>query len=440
MSPKPILFDVTKLLSRSATTYVTGIDRVERAWLDLLVNSDLPVHYLLERKGQVIVFAPSAGAVLKNWTHERDLNGLPRVPRVAMRLQTPVPGANGKVHPARYVMGRVVGRIYSPRRVLRETLRPHALNHPISVTDMGAISQTMRRIFPKGGWYVNVGQRIPTDGLLPAFEAAGLRSSFMIHDTIPLDWPQFCTDDDPAIIETLIRYLAGSCDLALCNSHVTADNFLAHARRITGAAPRAVPVVAHLGLHKVAPREVGSAVLPDAIDMKRPIFTILGTIEPRKNHAFLLDVWERMAAMVPPERMPQLVIAGAWGWKIADFRARLAKSPLNGHSVFVMERPDDATVALLLRKTQALLMASFAEGYGLPVLEAAREGIPVIAAPLDVYREIAGDYPVYASLETPDAWIQEILGFTGSPTRLQPPKIPSWSEHFAKVVSAMNPA
>ena len=438
MTQKPILFDVTQLLARSGSSHMTGIDRVERAWLNYVIDSGRPVFYFLERRHMAFVFGPGAGATLHNWVHERHLAKLPPMARRAMGWQTYATESDGMV-PSTTIGARIIRRIYSPRRALRACLAENAVGHPASLDFPDKVTAKLASIFPGGAWYVNVGQRTPFRGILQSLESAGIQSLLMIHDTIPLEWPQHCVEDAPLTMENYVRNMARYADIALCNSQATADDYLFHARRLVGQEPKGETVVAHLGLH--APklrRQGGAAPLPASIDPKRPFFTILGTIEPRKNHAFLLDVWHRIARQVPAERMPQLVIAGAWGWRIKDFKQKLDASPLTGKSIIVLERPDDATMGTVLAKTQALLMPSVAEGYGLPVLEAAREGIEVIAPALPVYREIAGDYPRSADIEDPAAWMELILSFDGEPKRKPAPPIPTWADHFAKATEAMD--
>ncbi|MDT9702392.1 glycosyltransferase, partial [Streptomyces sp. P17] len=92
----------------------------------------------------------------------------------------------------------------------------------------------------------------------------------------------------------------------------------------------------------------------------RPRFVTLGTIEPRKNHALLLDVWDSL----PPPR-PQLVVIGRRGWADQALFARIAATP----DVAEFNTLDDGQVAAVLTGAQALLMPSFAEGFGLPLTE-----------------------------------------------------------------------
>ncbi len=274
--------------------------------------------------------------------------------------------------------------------------------------------------------------------LMRALSGGGLKRMMMLHDTIPLDFPQFVEPHSRDEMSRLVAIISRECDLAVCNSDATAADLLRHSRIMFGEAPKGRVISAHLGVDDVGTRTVGK--LPPQIDPDRPFFLILGTIEPRKNHALLLDVWEDLARRFLPHKMPQLVIAGRWGWMVDDFRARLESHLLYGQSVFVVEGPDDSTVSALMQEGRALMMPSFSEGYGLPVVEAICAGLRVIAAPHDVYREIVGEVPIYCALGDVPAWskaVERLSVPVKLPALVNEVRLPLWEDHFARVRAAL---
>jgi len=181
----------------------------------------------------------------------------------------------------------------------------------------------------------------------------------------------------------------------------------------------------------------------------------IGTIEPRKNHSFLLDLWEEMHKRRPGDEIPHLLILGQRGWANEALFARLDRSPLVGRSVFEMGSEPDGVVAGLLAGSCGLLFPSFAEGYGLPPLEARALGKRVIVPPLPIYRETLGDYPVYLSLSDSYSWMETILNLGDAARKAandggingegegQTDKsrvgrvagVPRWEDHFKIVLS-----
>ncbi|MEF9606119.1 glycosyltransferase, partial [Paracoccus sp. PXZ] len=149
-------------------------------------------------------------------------------------------------------------------------------------------------------------------------------------------------------------------------------------------------MAAPIGTRLAAPDPAG---LPADLDLSHPFFVTLGTIEPRKNHALLLDTWQILERRPDP---PRLFIIGRRGWENRAVFARLDRLPPGGA---VRELPDldDGAVAALIGRSHGLLMPSRAEGFGLPLTEAAGRGIPVLASPLLAAREMLGDYATWLS-------------------------------------------
>jgi glycosyltransferase involved in cell wall biosynthesis len=156
-------------------------------------------------------------------------------------------------------------------------------------------------------------------------------------------------------------------------------------------------------------------------------FVILGTIEPRKNHQLLLDIW----ADIPAE----LHIIGQRGWLNETVFAKLDNSDLVGKSVFEHNTLDDAALALRLATARALLFPSFAEGFGYPIIEALQMGLPVICSDLPCFREIAAELPLYLPADDKQAWKAAILAAVGTPRDKIPENVefPTWEQHFAKL-------
>ena len=112
----------------------------------------------------------------------------------------------------------------------------------------------------------------------------------------------------------------------------------------------------------------------------------------------MLDLWDDI-----PDA--HLLICGSRGWENHAVFDRLDTRPPRVHELPGL---DDGQVAALLQKSVGLLFPSFAEGYGLPPVEAAALGAPVLVNDLPIYREVLGDIPVYANVSDRYLWRKEI--------------------------------
>ena len=284
----------------------------------------------------------------------------------------------------------------------------------------------------KGLIYLNVGHTGLDDPSIGGWIAeAGVRAVFLIHDLIPLLHPEFCRPGEQAKHERRMENVLKSAAGLITNSQATARDIQAFASGRGIAVPPTV--VALLG----AP-EVPVNVQPQRFD--RPHFVTVGTIEGRKNHILLLRLWKRTA--VEAGSVPLLVIVGQRGWEAEAAIEMLDHSPeIKGHVLELGECADDE-LAAIIAGARALLMPSFAEGFGLPVMEALELGTPVIASDLAVFREFAGDLPTYLDPADELAWEEAIRTFAeDSPERqrqlqrIRRYRAPDWGAHFSAVDS-----
>jgi hypothetical protein len=155
---------------------------------------------------------------------------------------------------------------------------------------------------------------------------------------------------------------------------------------------------AHLGadlraLLRSVPPAANFAFRPGPVD-RPPSFLMVGTIEPRKGHAQTLDAFERLWASGLDVR---LVIIGKPGWKTDLLAARLRKHAETGHRLFWLEAAGDDDLEAAYGTSTCLIAASLNEGFGLPLIEAAMRGLPILARDVPVFREVAGEHAAYFS-------------------------------------------
>lgn len=302
-----------------------------------------------------------------------------------------------------------------------------------------AFVQFAVRAFPRargtparqGSLYLNLGHTGLDEPLLPRWiERNRLRAVFLVHDLIPLTHPEYCRAGEEAKHRRRMQNVLASAGGLIANSRATLEDVRSFAA--TNGLPMPPSVVAW-----IAGDCVRTNVIPRSFG--RPHFVIVGTIEGRKNHRLLLHIWQRLAGRHGAET-PLLVIVGQRGWEAGTAIAMLDRAKELKAHVIELGSCGDQELADIIAGARALLMPSFAEGFGLPVAEALQLGTPVIASNLEVFREFAGDIPTYIDPLDGSAWEDAIVSFAaGSPERQRQKQAlvgyrgPDWPSHF-KVV------
>ncbi|MHC1772679.1 MAG: glycosyltransferase family 4 protein [Flexilinea sp.] len=136
-----------------------------------------------------------------------------------------------------------------------------------------------------------------------------------------------------------------------------------------------------------------------------PSFLMVGTVEPRKGHSQTLSAFE---ALWEQGLYINLVIVGKRGWLVDNLVDRLSNHAMLGKHLFWLEGISDEYLERVYAASTCLVAASEAEGFGLPLIEAAQKKLPIIARDLPVFREVAGKHAFYFSGMSPENLAQAI--------------------------------
>lgn len=373
----PLLLDVTRLVWRRwAGRRPTGIDRVCLAYLENFA-----------RDAQAVVHHPWMRRILDRRSSNELFDLLLRPPE---RFRTAL-------------IGRALRRL-------------------------GGTSSNSERRF-----YLNIGHTgLDSDGFRTWVERSGVRPIYFIHDLIPLTHPQYCRDGEAERHARRMRTVLATASGVIGNSQATLDDLQRFAEAEGFAFPPAV--AAWLGC---TPLRSGDA---SGRDGRRSTFVTLGTIEGRKNHLLLLDIWSRLIATMG-DSAPRLLIIGQRGWKAERaFEALDRDQTLHGHVVELTDCSDDE-LAAHLANARALLFPSHAEGFGLPLVEALALGVPVIASDLPVFKEIGQGIPSLVDSNDRDAWEAAILDYAHPESAVRAAQLDrlrqfrpfGWANHFRRV-------
>lgn len=160
-------------------------------------------------------------------------------------------------------------------------------------------------------------------------------------------------------------------------------------------------------------------------------FLMVGTIEPRKNHAFVLDAFEELWCR---GENVSLCIVGKPGWKCSGILQRIKSHEYLGKALFYFHDANDQELSYCYDQCKAVVFASIAEGFGLPLVESMSYGRNVLASDIPVFREIGGDYPIYFSNDDVNGLVRCIHDYTrGTFEKRQPKNWISWDESVSEL-------
>ncbi len=262
----------------------------------------------------------------------------------------------------------------------------------------------------------------------------------VIYDLIPLTHPQFCDAGLVKVFNDWFDWIARTADGYVAISTTIRDQVREEMLRRIGAqqVEQRWFDYFHLGSEldlSDAGAEVDRALL-QMFKTAEPVFLMVSTIEPRKNHAYLLDAFERAWATGSTAR---LCIVGKIGWKCDALVERIRKHPELNRRLFMYNSLSDRSLEHAYSHATALVFPSYVEGFGLPLVEAMQRGLPAMASDIPVFREIGGDYMAYFDLDDPQSLTDLVTGMEHSgkfpaALRLEQWRWLSWREASAQLV------
>ena len=422
MTDRPIAFDLTRLVTRLRHASPSGIDRVDLAYARAYLGRPGPAFGIVSTAfgPRVLDRGRALGiveAVAAGWIEDRDASSDPVYRQLAARLGD----AEGSGRPPPEPAPRR-GGAYRRRRIQAMTHADIALHgSPIAA-------------LPRDALYLHTSHLRLDD---PArfdwlYDRRDVRAAFFVHDLIPITHPEYGRPGEAGRHRARMRSVGRHAAAILVNSADTGTRTLDQLAAEGFARPPLA--VGHLGVEPAFGR-AGPRLRPD-----RPTFLVCGTIESRKNHLLLFQLWRVLAERHGPAA-PRLVVVGRRGWEAESAIDMLERCPGVRDHVVEVSGLSTHGLAALTRSCTALLMPSFTEGYGIPIVEAAASGVPVVASDIAVHREIAEGFALFRDPLDGPGWLQAIEGLSAPGSalrtdlagRLDGYAAPTWAGHFAAV-------
>ena len=260
---------------------------------------------------------------------------------------------------------------------------------------------------------LRLGLAAPCRRQKPALLSAPSRSRgeglFVIHDLLPIQFPHYFRAGSADEHQRWLSVIS-QADGVVCVSRTVADQYVDWLAKSGVSRLRPLAIgwshngadltvsAAHAGLSQTSQATLTAL-------SNGPSFLMVGTIEPRKGHAQVLAAFERLWDSGHDLR---LVIVGRPGWTVEALREKLRHHPKLGSLLFWLEDVSDADLDRMYDACSCLVAASEGEGFGLPLIEAAQHGLPILARDIPVFREIADEHASFFEGRTPEALAEAV--------------------------------
>lgn len=269
----------------------------------------------------------------------------------------------------------------------------------------------------------------------------GVSLFFMVYDLLCVQHPEFFPAGAEKLFSTWLNMVTSVGAGLICISKTISEELKAWMKN---NAVQNSPEVYWLHLGANLPKKVSNNqkevenFLPVLNKiLASPTFLTVGTLEPRKGHQQGLrafeNLWKRGVDV-------NWVIVGKEGWEVKSLIQQLREHPELNKRLFWLERAPDVILDCLYKKTQACLVTSEAEGFGLPLIEATQYERPLLVRDIPVFREVAGEYATYFAGKEPqnleeaiEQWLEALKKNTIIPSTNMP--YLTWKESSQQLVS-----
>jgi len=233
---------------------------------------------------------------------------------------------------------------------------------------------------------------------LREYRQSGVRIVYMVYDILPLTQPEYFDHPITKAFKPWAEGIARNADQLVGISDATVDDLRQWLTTRANVPSCSLPQMnsVHLGAdfqpaERAENRQGHDRALIERLASEKT-FLMVGTIEPRKGHQEVLDAFD---ALWRQGYKINLVIVGKKGWMVERLADRITNHKQAGRRLVWLSGVSDAYLEELYGVSRCLIAASHAEGFGLPLIEAAQRGVPVIARDIPVFREVAGEHVFY---------------------------------------------
>ncbi|SDC96006.1 alpha-1,2-rhamnosyltransferase [Desulfurella multipotens] len=259
----------------------------------------------------------------------------------------------------------------------------------------------------------------------------GIFFILLIYDIIPLMFPKYYRDQTPKKFKANFKK-TDVFDAIVTTSHANVYQIKKLSENeFSGISKKLIDVFSLGSDIKPLTQSVNHNEHIEDIVKNSKIFLMVGTLEPRKNHNFVLDAFEKIWEN---DLSKKLIIVGRIGWLCENTLKRIKSSKYYNKNLFMFNFLNDEDLSYLYKNAAAVIVASTIEGFGLPLAEAMYYNVPVIASDIDVFREIGGSYPIYFNLSSIDSLVDAINNVKPLADKTQTIKLTTWDDSATQLI------
>lgn len=224
---------------------------------------------------------------------------------------------------------------------------------------------------------------------LAQWQQRGAKLHFLVYDLLPVQHPDWFPRHTAKYFRHWLRTLTILADQIICISEQVSNDFNHYTQQRLGLSADRIPQRTLPMGYDIAASQPSQGLpehFQEALAKLQATNALLmvGTLEPRKGHEQVLAALERLWET---KKNYTLVIVGRPGWKTQCLQRKLRSHPEREKRLFWFDDASDEALDQLYRICHGVLIASWAEGFGLPLIEAHGYGKPILARDLAVFRE-----------------------------------------------------
>jgi len=261
--------------------------------------------------------------------------------------------------------------------------------------------------------------------LISAGEAKrqGAKILLLLNDVFPVSHPEYVDFNNRTTFTKMLPEALDLADLLVFPSHYTKNEV-----GLIFTNEKKIPITTiSYGAERSGTSDLykGIGRIPNSILM-------LGTIEPRKNHEIVLKWFFHSAR---PGTV--LTVIGKDGWMNETVTSALQREHKKNQGLSWIEKASDEDIAYEMQRHEIGIMASHAEGLGLPILEYSLNGLKLVLSDIPVFREVAGDAAYYFDKDSVESLNQAIERASEDKEVARIPEV-SWADTALEVLAFLN--